>query len=102
MATEVRDNPEQHRFEAHTEDGLAGFAEYQLVRGDRIVFTHTEVDPAFGGRGIGTTLVAGALDAAVERGLAIVPICPFVARYVHEHPDAYVEHLDERIRKAFG
>jgi len=100
MTVEVRDNPEQHRYEAHADGALAGFAEYQLVRGDRIVFTHTEVDPAFGGQGIGSALVAGALDDAVARELSIVPICPFVARYVHGHPQ-YVEHLDERIRKAF-
>jgi predicted GNAT family acetyltransferase len=100
MATDVRDNPDEHRYEARTDDGIAGFAEYQLVRGDRIIFTHTEVDPKFEGQGVGSALAKGALDDARERGLQIVPICPFIARYVHRHPE-YVPHLDERIRKAF-
>jgi uncharacterized protein len=101
MTTEVQDAPDRHRYEI-TEDGkLAGFAEYQLVRGDRIIFTHTEIDPAFGGRGLGGTLVAAALGNARDRNLWIVPICPFVAKHVHEHPE-FVAQLDERIRKAFS
>lgn len=98
--TEVRNDPAAHRYEVLDDGAVAGFAEYMEVRGDRIVFTHTEIDPAFGGRGLGTVLVAGALEDARDRGLAIVPICPFVARYVHAHAE-FVPFLDERIRKAF-
>jgi predicted GNAT family acetyltransferase len=101
MATDVRDNPEEHRYEIRSDDQLAGFAEYQLVRGDRIIFTHTEIDPAFEGQGLGKQLVAYALENARERELWIVPICPFVAAYVHRHPE-YLPQLDERIRGAFG
>jgi uncharacterized protein len=98
--TEVRNATEKHRYEIVRDDVVAGFAEYMEVRGDRIVFTHTEVDPAFEGQGLGKILVAGALEDARDRGLAIVPICPFVSKYVHAHPE-FVPFLDERIRKAF-
>jgi predicted GNAT family acetyltransferase len=98
--SEIRNDPAQHRYEVLEDGVVAGFAEYMEVRGDRIVFTHTEVDPAFGGRGLGSVLVAGALEDARDRALAIVPICPFVAKYVHAHPE-FVPFLDERIRKAF-
>lgn len=98
---EVRNDPSTHRYEVLDDDGVvAGFAEYMEVRGDRIVFTHTEVDPAYEGRGLGSTLIGGALDDARDRGQAIVPICPFVSKYVHKHRE-YVPFLDERIRKAF-
>ncbi|MGE4427294.1 MAG: GNAT family N-acetyltransferase [Solirubrobacteraceae bacterium] len=100
MGIEVTDNADEHRFEIRTDGELAGYAEYQLVKGERILFTHTEVDPAFGGQGLGGKLVAGALGAAVERGLAIIPLCPFVARHVEQHREL-LPHLDERIRKAF-
>lgn len=83
------------RFEARVggPDGeLAGFAAYELD-GHAIVFTHTEVDGAYEGRGVGTTLVRGALDALRERGgLRVVPRCPFVKHFVDEHPD-YAELL---------
>lgn len=98
--SEVRNVPDTHRYELVEDGVVAGFAEYMEVRGDRIVFTHTEVDPAFGGRGLGRVLVAAALEDARDRGLAIVPICPFVAKHVHEHPE-FVPFLDERIRGAF-
>lgn len=101
MTADVQNAPDRNRYEITQDGKLAGYAEYQLVRGDRIVFTHTEIDPEFGGQGLGTVLVAGALEDARDRELQIVPICPFVAKYVHENPE-FLPHLDERIRKAFA
>lgn len=97
---EVRNAPDARRYEIVQGGAVAGFAEYQEVRGDRIVFTHTEIDPAFEGQGLGSQLIAFALEDARDRGQWIVPICPFVARYVHRHPE-FVPQLDERIRRAF-
>lgn len=99
--SDVRNDAEAHRYEIVEDGVVAGFAEYMEVRGERIVFTHTEIDPAFGGRGLGTVLIGAALEDARDRGQQIVPICPFVAKYVHEHPE-FVPFLDERIRGAFG
>jgi predicted GNAT family acetyltransferase len=82
----VVDDPDGHRFEISVGGSRAGFAAYHLT-GDRIVFTHTEVDPAFNGRGLGNRLAAGALDAARERGLAVEPRCPFIAAYIARHPE---------------
>ncbi|MFA4930184.1 MAG: GNAT family N-acetyltransferase, partial [Patulibacter sp.] len=87
MTADVQNAPDRNRYEITQDGRLAGYAEYQLVRGDRIVFTHTEIDPDFGGQGLGTVLVAGALEDARDRELQIVPICPFVAKYVHENPE---------------
>ena len=50
MTTTVRDNPEARRFEISVDGKLAGFAQYRLS-GDRITFTHTEVDPDAGQSG---------------------------------------------------
>ena len=83
----VQDNPERLRYEASTESGVvAGFAEYEDVLGVR-VFTHTEVDEAFEGQGIGSALARGALDDVRERGLRIRPECPFIRKYVERHPE---------------
>jgi predicted GNAT family acetyltransferase len=98
--SDVRNDHEAHRYEIVEDGVVAGFAEYLAVKGDRIVFTHTEIDPAFEGRGIGSALIGAALQDARDRGQRIVPICPFVATYVHRHPE-FVPFLDERIRKAF-
>lgn len=81
----VHDVPDRRRFEARLGDDLAGVAEYRLEPG-RIVFTHTEIDPALQGRGLGAALVEGAVEDVAGRGLAVVPRCSFVARWIAEHP----------------
>lgn len=56
-------------------------------RDGRRAFPHTRVDPAFGGRGLATILVAEALTATRADGLRIVPLCSMVAGYVDKHPE---------------
>ncbi|WP_307867804.1 GNAT family N-acetyltransferase [Umezawaea beigongshangensis] len=84
---DVVDNPDLNRFEARTAEGdVAGYAEYQKTH-ELIVFTHTEVLPAHEGKGVGSTLVSGALDQVRGTGLAVLPLCPFVKAYIGRHPE---------------
>jgi predicted GNAT family acetyltransferase len=83
----VRDNPDEARFEAYVGDRLAGFAQYTLGD-DVITFTHTKVDDAFEGHGVGSILVRAALDAVrQDGGLRVRPLCPFVRAWIDGHPD---------------
>lgn len=82
----VADNPARRRFEILVDGGLAGFAAYR-VRDGLIVFTHTEIDDAFQGKGVGAQLAAGALDQVRERGEKVVPQCPFMAAFVKRHTE---------------
>lgn len=86
MDTTVVDVPEKGRFEIRLDDRVVGLASYH-VDGSTMTLPHTEVDPGVGGRGIGTTLVAGVLDAARERGLTVLPYCSFIRRYIQQHPE---------------
>ena len=83
----VRDNPEESRYELWLGDTLVGHAAYRLRDDGRIVLTHTEVDEACEGRGLGSALVRAALEDARERGLRVVPRCPFVDAYIRRHPE---------------
>jgi predicted GNAT family acetyltransferase len=84
---QVTDNTELHRFEARLDGELAGFAQYEL-RGDSIVIFHTEVDPAFEGHGIGSTLIKQSLAQIREKGeRTVIPTCPFYRAYVTKHPE---------------
>jgi uncharacterized protein len=83
----VRDNVEKSRFEAVDEAGaVAGFATYRK-QGDSVTFRHTEVDDAYEGQGIGSSLARAALDAARREELTVVPQCPFIKSYIDHHTE---------------
>ena len=96
----VRDNPERKRFEIDLGGGSFAIAEYTLPEG-KIMFTHTEVPPEHEGKGIGSMLIRAGLAAARERGLKVIPICPFFARYIQKH-EAVQDLLDPAYRKMLG
>jgi predicted GNAT family acetyltransferase/glutaredoxin len=83
---EVIDNPDASRFELRLGGRLIGVAAYRRRNG-RIAFTHTEIEQTREGEGFGGVLVAGALDEAARHGLEVVPLCPFIAGYIEEHPE---------------
>jgi predicted GNAT family acetyltransferase len=87
--TQVVDDPEAGRFDIVADGERAGFVAYRRA-GSTIELTHTEIDPRFEGRGLGSVLVHGALDAARAGSLAVLPYCPFVRRYIQRHR----EYLD--------
>lgn len=82
----IRDSPKQQRFEIDLGDGSIALAEYRLRPGV-ILFTHTEVPPAHEGQGIGSALIRFGLRWARQRGLKVVPICPFFADYIKRHAE---------------
>jgi uncharacterized protein len=78
--------PERHRYEIHVDGALAGFATYRRVDG-RFVFEHTEIDPSFEGRGLGSHLARGALDDVEAQDERVVPLCPFIRSWLDKHPE---------------
>jgi uncharacterized protein len=92
MPIEVVDNSTDSRFEILVDGKVAGFAEYRLLP-TKIIFTHTEVQPAHQGEGLASRLIKHALDASADTGLRVVPLCPYVAKYIKDHPE-YQELVD--------
>lgn len=86
MSTVVQDVPSASRFEITVDDELAGWLDYRRD-GDVYELPHTRVLPAFGGRGVGTALVLGALEQIADRGGQVLPFCPFVPPVVRDHPE---------------
>jgi uncharacterized protein len=85
MSLVVADAPDNARFEAELDGTLAGILNY-VVKHGRIALVHTEVLPAFEGRGVAAGLTRFALDDARQRGLMVIAICPYVRRYLETHP----------------
>jgi uncharacterized protein len=86
-AVTVQDAPERSRYEVTVDGALAGFAVYENRDDGVRVFTHTEVDDAYEGRGIGSSLARGALDDVRASGRRLVARCPFIASFVRRHPE---------------
>jgi predicted GNAT family acetyltransferase len=87
MALAVTDNPAKSRYELHDDGQLLGFTEYHERDDGVLAFPHTVITSPKRGAGYGSTLVQGALDDVRSKGRTIVAQCPFVQRFVAEHPD---------------
>jgi len=90
---EVINNIRQRQFEIHINDSIARVP-YNF-RDDMIALFHTEVPDEYSGQGIATKLAEFALNYAKENKLKILPYCPFIAKYIKEHPEwqQYVKHF---------
>jgi predicted GNAT family acetyltransferase len=100
MELQVADNPKQEQYEIRADGQIAGVLQYELKDGV-IAFLHTETDPRFRGHGVAGRLIQSSLEAARERHLAVLPYCPFVRRWIAEHPE-YAELVPADRRPRFG
>jgi len=85
MSPQVVHAPEKQRFELEL-GGHTAILEYRMDGGS-IVFTHTGVPKAIGGRGIGSQLARAGLEYARANGYRVRPLCWFVAGYIERHPE---------------
>ncbi|WP_234434439.1 GNAT family N-acetyltransferase [Streptomyces sp. NRRL F-5126] len=77
---------DKHRYEILVDGELAGFAAFRDRDAQR-VFHHTEIDDAHAGQGLASHLVQQALTDARNAGKRIVPVCPYVARFIRKHDE---------------
>jgi hypothetical protein len=83
---DIVDNEARRRYEARLDGELAGIVDYGRIDA-RIVALHTEVLPAYEGRGIASALVRRVLADAREAGIKVTPRCPFFVSHFERHPE---------------
>ena len=87
MSATVSRQSHPDRFEVTAADGqVAGFTQF-LDRDGRRIFFHTEIGEEFGGQGLAGIVVEQGLTATREEGLTIVPVCPYVKKWLTKHPE---------------
>lgn len=95
QAVTVSRNDAERRYEIHVGDALAGFTVFRPTAEGELIFPHTEIDPAFSGRGLASTLVGDAMADVAARGETVIPVCPFVVKYLATHEVASLK-INER------
>lgn len=85
---ELVHNDGQSRYELRIDGEVAAMAQY-VPDGDAVRFTHTQVNEAYEGQGLGSRLAAFALDDVKRRGMKAVPQCKFIAAYMARHEKEY-------------
>jgi len=83
---ELINNTDENQYEFHVGKYLAKI-EYIITNKGDIYLTHTEVPIALEGQGIASQLVEKVFADIEEKGLRLVPLCPFVVGYLQKHPD---------------
>jgi uncharacterized protein len=96
----VADAPERERYEVSVDGEVVGFSVYR-ARPGLIAFTHTEVDESMQGQGLADRLIRFALEDAGQRGLAVLPFCPFVKAFIEHHRE-FEPLVPEGYREQFG
>jgi predicted GNAT family acetyltransferase len=103
----IRHNAERERFEILDAGNVIGKAAYKAYDGGgspQRIFYHTVVNEEYGGQGLAGRLATVALDETVAAGTGIVPVCPFIKKFLAKHPEyagsvaavkpAHLEFLD--------
>lgn len=77
MIIEQFDRESKVFFKASEDGKEAGRMSYSWAGDRRIIIDHTEVNPDFKGQNIGKKMVMAAVNYAREKGIKILPLCPF-------------------------
>jgi len=99
MTTQVTKQANPDRFEISVSGEVAGFAQFVDSDGQRIFF-HTEIGEEFGGQGLAGKVVQEALEATRAEGLRIVPVCPYVTKFVSK-TDEFSDIVDKPTPQTF-
>ncbi len=77
---EHKDNGKKGIFLLYENDNLAGEMTYTWIDDNSFIIDHTGVDDDFGGKGYGKQMVLKSVEFAREKGLKILPLCPFAKK----------------------
>ncbi len=87
MEVQQTNNETRGFFTAFIDGSKAGLMTYTWAGLEKFIIDHTEVDAAFGGKGVGKEMVLAAVKFARENQLKIIPLCPFAAAVFKKNPD---------------
>ena len=60
---------------------------YSWAGANKIIIDHTQVNESLKGQGAGKELLGKAIEFAREKGLKIIPLCPFAKSVFNKTPE---------------
>lgn len=97
--TDIILNDEAHRYELPIgqESAVVTFN----LSGQNLMITETLVPEALEGQGIASRLAKHVIGDARDRGLLILPVCPFFSAWLQKHPE-HADVVHPTYRKILG
>ena len=95
----VVDAPDRGRYEILIDGAPVGFSAYRdtdTAGTAQRILHHTEISPEHGGKGLAATLTREAVAASVAAGKRVVPVCPYVKKWLEKNTE-FADHFD-RVR----
>jgi len=79
-------NDKNGNFNITSEGRKVALMTFVFAGPEKIIINHTEVSPAFNGKGLGKKLVEKAVEVAREKKWTIIPLCPFAKKTFDRNP----------------
>ncbi len=79
---EQEDDGKEGRFSLLESDDFAGELSYTWAGNDKFIIDHTGIPDEHTSKGYGKKLVDKAVEFAREKGVRILPLCPFAKAYM--------------------
>ena len=73
--------------EARENHTRAGMMSYSIAGPELIIIDHTDVEPAYNGKGVGKKMLNKIVEMARDKNLKIIPLCPFAAAMFKKSDD---------------
>lgn len=86
----ILDDNGQGQFQAEDDHHVTGKIIVGIEK-NLLTAYHTEVDPAYEGKGVATQMFTALVDYAHEKHLLLVPLCPYVHARLKRRPEDYAD-----------
>jgi uncharacterized protein len=87
MDVQHSDNGQKGKFYILVDDKEAAEMTYTWAGSERIIIDHTDVNEILRGKNAGKQMVMEAVEFAREKGIKVIPLCPFANSVFQKTPE---------------
>ena len=84
---QLRSNDKNGAFYIEIDGKQEALMTFVFAGENKIIIDHTEVNPGNNGKGFGKKMVTKAVEFAREKGIKIIPLCPFAKSVFDKTPE---------------